>query len=122
MGGATLDGVARPTAGVAPAEGRGEVVLYSSRHVGSLATPEPEELSRLVPIWRDRSLTLWAVPDHRLVLVFENRGEGVGGTLSHPRGQIYAFDHVPPLIGAPARRAAAAEAQGRLPAVRADRR
>lgn len=99
--GATLDGVAQATGGaVAPAEGRCEVVLYSSRHVGSLATLAPEELGRLVAIWRDRSLALWAVPEHELVLVFENRGEGVGATLSHPHGQIYAFDHVPPLIAA----------------------
>ena len=31
-------------------------------------------------------------------MVFENRGAAVGATLSHPHGQIYAFDHLPPLI------------------------
>lgn len=98
---AALDGVGQVTGGdVAPAEGRCEVVLYSHQHVGSLATLEPDELGRLVAIWRDRSLALWAVPQHELVLVFENRGEGVGATLSHPHGQIYAFDHVPPVIAA----------------------
>jgi UDPglucose--hexose-1-phosphate uridylyltransferase len=29
------------------------------------------------------------------VLVFENRGEEVGATISHPHGQIYAYDEVP---------------------------
>jgi UDPglucose--hexose-1-phosphate uridylyltransferase len=29
------------------------------------------------------------------VLIFENRGAEVGATISHPHGQIYAFDHVP---------------------------
>jgi UDPglucose--hexose-1-phosphate uridylyltransferase len=29
------------------------------------------------------------------VLVFENRGSEVGATISHPHGQIYAYDHVP---------------------------
>jgi UDPglucose--hexose-1-phosphate uridylyltransferase len=32
------------------------------------------------------------------VLVFENRGEDVGATLSHPHGQIYAFDHLPAYV------------------------
>jgi len=30
-----------------------------------------------------------------LLLIFENRGAEVGATISHPHGQIYAFDHVP---------------------------
>jgi UDPglucose--hexose-1-phosphate uridylyltransferase len=34
------------------------------------------------------------------VLVFENRGEDVGATLSHPHGQIYALGHLPPFVGA----------------------
>ena len=29
---------------------------------------------------------------------FENRGEEIGATLSHPHGQIYAFGHLPPAI------------------------
>lgn len=99
--GAVLDGVAPAVGGeIAPAEGRCEVVLYSSRHVGSLATLDPVELGRLVAVWRDRSVALWAEPGCALVLVFENRGEGVGATLSHPHGQIYAFDHLPPLFAA----------------------
>jgi UDPglucose--hexose-1-phosphate uridylyltransferase len=51
-------------------------------------------------MWRDRSAALWAEPAHRFVMPFENRGEAVGATLSHPHGQIYAFDHVPPFIAA----------------------
>jgi UDPglucose--hexose-1-phosphate uridylyltransferase len=78
--------------------GRCEVILYTERHVGSLATLEPVELARLLAIWRDRSAELWADPRHRFVMVFENRGEAVGATISHPHGQAYAFDHVPPLI------------------------
>jgi UDPglucose--hexose-1-phosphate uridylyltransferase len=56
------------------------------------------ELARLLAIWRDRSAELWADPGHRFVMVFENRGEAVGATISHPHGQVYAFDHLPPLI------------------------
>ena len=86
--------------GTDPSLGRCEVVLYTERHEGSLATLTADELARLVAIWADRSADLWADPAHRFVLAFENRGEAVGATLSHPHGQIYAFDRVPPIIAA----------------------
>ena len=83
---------------ISPSLGRCEVILYTERHLGSLATLERVELARLLAIWRDRSAELWADPRHRFVMVFENRGESVGATISHPHGQVYAFDHLPPLI------------------------
>ncbi len=83
---------------VAPARGRCEIVLYTARHSGSLASLTPLELARVVAIWRDRSADLWADPSHRFVMVFENHGAAVGATLAHPHGQVYAFDHLPPLI------------------------
>lgn len=79
----------------APSLGRCEVVLYTPTHTGSLATLTSQELARVVAIWADRASALWADPNHRYVLVFENRGEEVGATLSHPHGQIYALDHLP---------------------------
>ncbi|MGH8896371.1 MAG: galactose-1-phosphate uridylyltransferase [Egibacteraceae bacterium] len=78
--------------------GRCEVVLYTEAHSGSLGTLDPAEVCRVVAVWCDRSQALWADPEHPFVLVFENRGEEVGATLSHPHGQIYAFGHLPPLI------------------------
>jgi UDPglucose--hexose-1-phosphate uridylyltransferase len=36
------------------------------------------------------------MPNGEYVIVFENRGAEIGATISHPHGQIYAFDHVPP--------------------------
>jgi UDPglucose--hexose-1-phosphate uridylyltransferase len=83
---------------VGPAQGQCEVVLYTERHEGSLATLSPMELARVVAVWRDRSVELWADPRNSFVMAFENSGEAVGATLSHPHGQIYAFDHLPPLI------------------------
>jgi UDPglucose--hexose-1-phosphate uridylyltransferase len=80
-----------------PSFGRCEVVLYTESHVGSLATLTPLQVARVVAVWRDRSRDLWAQRRHRHVLIFENRGEEVGATLSHPHGQIYAFDRLPPL-------------------------
>ena len=83
---------------VGPAQGHCEVVLYTEQHEGSLATLTPMELARVVAVWRDRSGDLWADPRNCFVMAFENCGEAVGATLSHPHGQIYAFDHLPPLI------------------------
>ncbi len=85
----TLPGATRPS------RGRCEVVLYTPTHEGSLATLTSQELARVIAIWVDRSRALWQAPEHRYVLVFENRGEDVGATLSHPHGQIYALDHLP---------------------------
>lgn len=85
---------------ISPSQGRCEVVLYTERHDGSLATLSPGELARLIAIWRDRAAELWADERHRYVMVFENRGALVGATISHPHGQIYAFHHVPPFIAA----------------------
>lgn len=87
-----------PGPGFAPSRGRCEVVLYTRSHTGSLATLAPEELARVIAIWRDRTAALWDEPAHRFVMVFENRGEAVGATISHPHGQIYAFDRLPPYI------------------------
>ena len=75
-----------------------EVVLYTEAHEGSLGTLTPDDVARVVAIWRDRSAALWADPRHALVEVFENRGEAVGATISHPHGQVYAFDRLPPHI------------------------
>jgi UDPglucose--hexose-1-phosphate uridylyltransferase len=83
---------------IRPSAGRCEVVLYTEEHEGSVATLSPEALARVVAVWRDRSRDLWSDTRHRFVLMFENRGEAVGATLSHPHGQIYAFDHLPPFI------------------------
>jgi UDPglucose--hexose-1-phosphate uridylyltransferase len=85
---------------VAPSMGRCEVVLYTDAHEGSLGTLAPEEVARVLAIWRDRSAELWADPAHAFVLVFENRGEAVGATISHPHGQVYAFDRLPPQVRA----------------------
>ena len=81
----------------APAGGRCEVVVYTSRHGTSFGALTPHELGRLLAIWTDRSRELWADERHELVLAFENRGVDAGATLSHPHGQIYAFDHLPPI-------------------------
>jgi UDPglucose--hexose-1-phosphate uridylyltransferase len=86
----------------APAAGRCEMVIYTSRHDASFGRLAPVELGRLLAIWADRSRALWANDRHEFVMIFENRGPEAGATLAHPHGQIYAFDHLPPITAAKA--------------------
>jgi UDPglucose--hexose-1-phosphate uridylyltransferase len=83
-----------------PARGHCEVVLYTHRHEGYFGDLHPLELTRVLAVWTDRAATLWDDPAHEYVLVFENRGAEAGATLSHPHGQIYALDHLPPFTAA----------------------
>ena len=86
--------------GFGPSIGRAEVVMYTEVHEATFADLEPDALARVIAVWRDRSTELWANPAHAFVMAFENRGELVGATLSHPHGQVLAVDHLPPTIAA----------------------
>jgi UDPglucose--hexose-1-phosphate uridylyltransferase len=79
-------------------EGRCEVVCYTSQHDSSLGALPVEHVRDLVEVWRDRVEELSRLPGVRYVYVFENRGEVIGVTLSHPHGQIYAYPFVPPHV------------------------
>jgi len=78
-------------------DGRCEVVLYSPQHDATFWSLGAEGARRVVELWAQRSAALGARPDVGYVLVFENRGPEVGATITHPHGQIYAFDFVPDL-------------------------
>lgn len=81
----------------APGQGECEVVLYSPQHDGTLWQLGQKRIEQLVDVWIDRFRELGARPNVQYVLIFENRGDAVGVTLSHPHGQIYAFPFVPPI-------------------------
>lgn len=83
---------------------RCEVILYTSDHDADLWSLGAAGVRRVIDLWAERTRVLGARDDVDLVLVFENRGAEVGATISHPHGQIYAYDHVPER---PARRLAA---------------
>jgi UDPglucose--hexose-1-phosphate uridylyltransferase len=74
---------------------RCEVVLYTSEHDATFPSLGIDGALKVVDLWTDRTRTLGARDDVDYVLVFENRGPEVGATISHPHGQIYAYDHVP---------------------------
>ena len=72
-----------------------EVVLYTPDHDATFASIGAHGIERVVDVWTERTNALRALPDGEYVIVFENRGAEIGATISHPHGQIYAFDHVP---------------------------
>ena len=76
-------------------EGRCEVVLYTPDHDASFASLGAEGVRAVIDLWAQRTAALRAEPGVEYVLIFENRGAEVGATISHPHGQIYAFDHIP---------------------------
>jgi UDPglucose--hexose-1-phosphate uridylyltransferase len=74
---------------------RCEVVLYTSEHDASFTALGMAGARRVVDLWAERTTALGARDDVDYVLAFENRGDEVGATITHPHGQIYAYDHVP---------------------------
>ncbi|MEL7207137.1 MAG: DUF4931 domain-containing protein, partial [Actinomycetota bacterium] len=78
------------------AEGRAEVVLYTSDHDATFSSLTQGEATKVVDLWAERTTALGSYDDVDYVLVFENRGPEVGATIAHPHGQIYAFPDVPP--------------------------
>ncbi len=76
---------------------RCEVVLYTSQHDATFWSLGVEGARRVLDLWAERTAALGARPDVEYVLVFENRGAAVGATITHPHGQIYAFEFVPDL-------------------------
>jgi UDPglucose--hexose-1-phosphate uridylyltransferase len=76
--------------------GRAEVVCFTSDHSAAFDSLPPERVDTVFDAWVDRTRDLNAMPEVEQVFVFENRGEEIGVTLSHPHGQIYAYPFVPP--------------------------
>lgn len=82
---------------VAPGQGECEVVLYSAKHDGKLWELGLDRIRLLIDVWVDRFEELSKQREVQYVLIFENRGDAVGVTLSHPHGQVYALPFIPPI-------------------------
>jgi UDPglucose--hexose-1-phosphate uridylyltransferase len=76
--------------------GRCEVVVFSPKHLGSLAEMSVERVRTVIDAWTDRTAELQGLPGIRQVFPFENRGQEIGVTLHHPHGQIYCYPYVTP--------------------------
>jgi UDPglucose--hexose-1-phosphate uridylyltransferase len=76
-------------------DNRCEVILYTPEHGATLWSLGARGARKVIDLWASRTAALGARPEIAYVLVFENRGAEVGATITHPHGQIYAFDFVP---------------------------
>ncbi|MFD4369630.1 galactose-1-phosphate uridylyltransferase [Rhodococcus sp. NPDC058521] len=85
---------AEPTS--APGIGRCEVICFSSDHTTSFAELPVAHARLVVGVWRTRTEALLATDGIEQVFCFENRGEEIGVTLSHPHGQIYGYPYLTP--------------------------
>jgi UDPglucose--hexose-1-phosphate uridylyltransferase len=98
----------------APGHGRCEVICFSSDHTGSFAELPHAHARLVVDAWRQRTAELMTTTGIAYVFCFENRGEEIGVTLTHPHGQIYGYPFVPPRAATMLREARAhAERTGR---------
>ena len=80
----------------APGHGRCEVICFSSDHTGSFADLAPAHARLVVEAWRHRTADMMARLGIEQVFCFENRGEDIGVTLTHPHGQIYGYPYLAP--------------------------
>jgi UDPglucose--hexose-1-phosphate uridylyltransferase len=80
----------------APGAGRCEVVCFTSEHDAAFSSLTPSRVRTVIDAWVDRTVELSRIPQVEQVFCFENRGEEIGVTLSHPHGQIYGYPFVPP--------------------------
>ncbi|MGH3436062.1 MAG: galactose-1-phosphate uridylyltransferase [Sciscionella sp.] len=94
----TVDGM--PMVPRRPGKGRCEVVCFTPEHAQSFGQLRESRVRTVVDVWAERTTALGALPGVRQVFPFENRGEEIGVTLSHPHGQIYGYPFVTPKTAA----------------------
>jgi UDPglucose--hexose-1-phosphate uridylyltransferase len=80
------------------AAGKCEVITFTDSHGASFAELTPQRVRVLLEAWKDRVYELSQEPYIHHIAPFENRGEEVGVTLSHPHSQIYAYSYLPPRV------------------------
>ena len=93
-----LPDLAGPDTDMGTAAGKCEVICFTSEHGKSFLDLSPQRVRTLLEAWIDRTHELSQLPYIEHVTPFENRGEEVGVTLSHPHGQIYAYSYIPPRV------------------------
>jgi UDPglucose--hexose-1-phosphate uridylyltransferase len=87
-----------PDTDLGTAAGKCEVICFTPDHGKSFKDLAPGRVRVLLEAWIDRTeeLSHEAFIEH--IAPFENRGEEIGVTLSHPHGQIYAYSYLPPRV------------------------
>jgi UDPglucose--hexose-1-phosphate uridylyltransferase len=78
--------------------GKCEVICFAPDHGKSLKDLAPAQVRIILEAWKDRVRELSQASYIAHIAPFENRGEEVGVTLSHPHGQIYSYPFLPPRV------------------------
>lgn len=91
-----LAAVATGLVPAAPGVGRCEVVCFTDDHTVSFGALPVSRIRTVVDVWADRTAELSELPGVEQVFPFENRGDEIGVTLSHPHGQVYGYPFVTP--------------------------
>lgn len=89
---------AGPDTDIGTAAGKCEVICFTAEHGKSFKDLSLARVRVLLEAWIDRTEELSHEPFIEHIAPFENRGEEVGVTLSHPHGQIYAYSYLPPRV------------------------
>lgn len=84
------DGLFRATG----SRGSAEFVLYHPSHDARASDLKPEHWMKIVGLWASRYREAAREPEVRYVHIFEQKANGNG----HPRGEIYWFPFLPPLV------------------------
>jgi UDPglucose--hexose-1-phosphate uridylyltransferase len=92
----SLPAMIGPATPKAPAAGVCEIVCFTPEHGQSFCDLSEGLVRTILEAWRDRTAELSQLDFISQVFPFENRGEEVGVTLTHPHGQIYAYSYLPP--------------------------
>ena len=87
-----------PDTDLGTAAGKCEVICFTADHGKSFKDLTPARVRILLEAWIDRTEELSLEPYISHIAPFENRGEEIGVTLSHPHGQIYAYSYLPPRV------------------------
>jgi UDPglucose--hexose-1-phosphate uridylyltransferase len=72
--------------------GIAKVVCYDPRHNITLSQMKLEQVTKVFAAFRQEMIEFEKNPAIKSVLIFENKGEAVGVSNSHPHCQIYATD------------------------------
>lgn len=75
--------------------GHCEVVCFTDNHDATFADLPRSRVELVIQAWIDRTAELKKKDYVDYVFVFENFGEDIGVTISHPHGQIYAYPFIP---------------------------
>lgn len=71
------------------------VVCFSPRHDLTLSQMPIDDIARVVRTWKDQYTELSSLPFVNYVQIFENRGEMMGCSNTHPHGQIWSLSALP---------------------------